>query len=244
MSVFVIQGDALEQAKLFGRKQFDLIYIDPPFNTKDVQKLGENSYNDKHGNFESFLCPILKQLSEVLTDDGSLFVHLDYREVHYAKVWLDGIMGRAAFQGEIVWHFETGGLSKSRWTNKHNTILWYCKAKEPYFDFAAVPEQPRKAPKAGYEGAKKWSSVWNINVSTTDPERAGYPSQKPEELLGTLVRVHTRPGALCLDVFAGSGTLGAVCEQLGRHAVLVDSNPQAIEVTRRRLPQAEVQVPE
>lgn len=234
MPLYVLQGDALQACKGLPPQAFDLIYIDPPFNTGKVQHLAAGHCEDTYEDFESFLRPVLVALVDCLSPEGSLFVHLDYREVHYAKVWLDQIIGRAAFQGEIIWHFETGGLSKSKWSNKHQTILWYSRAKTPYFDFDAVPTTSRKAPKEGYTGDKKWTSVWNINVSTTDPERVGYPSQKPLFLLETLVRVHTKPHAMCLDVFAGSGTLGAACLANDRNAVLVDCNPEAIAVMKKR----------
>lgn len=229
----IIYDDCYKALRGFRGGCIDLIYTDPPYNTGRRQKLSKGSYSDSYSNFHEFMVPVLEQMARVIKDDGSIFLHLDYREVHYVKVWMDKIMGREAFQGEIIWHFETGGSSKSKWSNKHQTILWY--SQDPRFYFDEVPTLDRKAPKPGYEGEKKWSSVWNINMSTTDPQRTGYPTQKPELLVETLVKVHTLPGDTCLDAFAGSGTLGAVCSRLDRDAVLIDSNSEAINIMRERI---------
>ena len=213
------------------------MFIDPPFNTGNGQKLLSVGigYSDKFDDFKSFLYPILQELCRVTKKSGSIFILLDYREVHYAKVWMDEILGRQAFKGEIIWYFETGGQSKTKWSNKHNTILWYSKSSFPVFNFDKVPSEIRKAPKPGYEGAKKLSSVWNINMSTTDSQRVGYPSQKPEQLLENIIAVHSNPNDLVLDCFAGSGTTGAVAKRLGRRSILIDSNPEAIEIIRARI---------
>lgn len=234
--VKIIEGDSLEVLQKLKPKKFDLVFIDPPFNTGKEQSLLStgNKYEDSFENFKDFFFSILVNLDRVTKDAGSIFVLMDYREVHYAKVWLDEIMGRSSFKGEIIWHFETGGQSKSRWSNKHNTILWYSRSACPKFYFDRVPTETRKAPKEGYSGDKKWSSVWNINMSTTDPQRVGYPSQKPEKLLETIISVHSDEGDVVLDCFAGSGTTGAVAKRLNRKAVLIDKNKKSIEIMKDR----------
>jgi len=231
----VIHGDALSTLKKFKSKIVDLTFIDPPFNAGKPQRLLSSgaSYNDSYNDFESFLKPILAEVDRVTR--GSIFVLLDYREIHYSKVWLDQIMGRESFKGEIIWFFETGGQSKSRWSNKHNTILWFSRKQSPTFNYDKVPTESRKAPKDSYTSDKKWSSVWNINMSTTDPQRVGYPSQKPEKLLETIIEVHSDEGQTVLDCFAGSGTTGAVAKRLGRKFCLVDSSADAIKTINKRI---------
>jgi site-specific DNA-methyltransferase (adenine-specific) len=233
----VILGDAAVVLKSIPDEKIDLVFIDPPFNTGNDQKLlsSQRAYADKYGDFKSFINPILKELCRISKKSGSIFILLDYREVHYVKVWMDDILGREAFKGEIIWHFETGGQSKTKWSNKHNTVLWYSKSTNPIFNFDAVPSEVRKAPKPGYEGSKKLSSVWNINMSTTDSQRVGYPSQKPEQLLENIISVHSKQNDVVLDCFAGSGTTGAVAKRLGRRYILIDSNPESISVINERL---------
>lgn len=231
----IIHGTALETLKKAKSRSIDLTFIDPPFNTGKKQLLLSTGkkYSDSYSDFESFLKPVLVEIDRITR--GSVFVLMDYREIHYAKVWLDEIMGRNAFKGEIVWFFETGGQSKTRWSNKHNTILWFSRLDNPTFNFDRVPTESRKAPKEGYSGEKKWSSVWNINMSTTDPQRVGYPSQKPEKLLETIISVHTKEGDIVLDCFAGSGTTGAAATKLKRNSIMIDSNPEAIKIMQDRM---------
>lgn len=176
--------------------------------------------------FDGLRVPITQSLAE----DGLLAVLLDYRAVHAVHNVLSQSFRSV---GEIVWHFETGGASKSWWSNKHNTwVLFAHPDGVPKFNYTAVPTVDRKAPKSGYSGPKKVSSVWNINMSTTDPQRVGYPTQKPVELFRRLVEAHTDPGDLVVDPFAGSGTAGAV--GLGRRYILGDISESAVSVMKRR----------
>lgn len=232
----VVCGDSAVILKKISDQKIDLIFIDPPFNTGNDQQLYSSGefYEDKFEDYKAFLLPMLIEGKRVLKKSGSFFTLLDYRQVHDVKVWMDEIFGRSAFQGEIIWHFETGGQSKSKWSNKHNTILWHSQGT-PKFYFDRVPTEKRKAPKDGYTGEKKFSSVWNINMSTTDPQRVGYPSQKPEELLKTIISVHTDPGDTVLDFFAGSGTTGKVAKDIGRNSIMIDVNKAAVEIIKRRM---------
>src|SRR5690606_4996856 len=176
----------------------------------------------------------------LLAPHGSLFVHLDYREVHYVKVALDGIFGRASFINEIIWAYDYGARSKSRWSPKHDNILWYAKDPKNYcFDYEAIDRIPYMAPSlVGPEKAARGKTPtdtwWHTIVSPSGKEKTGYPTQKPLGILERIVRVHSRPGDRLLDFFAGSGSFGEAGARHGRHVVLVDENSEAIEVMRRR----------
>ncbi len=249
---------------------FDLVYIDPPFNTGSTQRLraqesrqdpdgtrvgfGGRRYSTRvvsdlayadshHGDYLAFLGPRLEQARRVLAAHGTLYLHLDYREAHYAKVLLDDVFGRDAFLNEIVWAYDYGGRSSRRWPAKHDTILVYARTPgEHHFDSAEVDREPYMAP--GLVGPDKAARGklptdcwWHTIVPTGGSERTGYPTQKPEGILRRIVAASSRPGGRCLDFFAGSGTLGAACRSLDRRFVLVDESPEAIEVILRRLGQ-------
>jgi site-specific DNA-methyltransferase (adenine-specific) len=201
----------------------------------------EIAYPDSHEDYEAFLHPKLERARELLTPEGTLYVHLDYREAHYVKVALDRIFGRECFLNEIVWAYDFGGKPKHRWPAKHDTILVYVRDPANYiFDSDAVEREPYMAPGlAGPEKAARGKLPtdvwWHTIVPTGGRERTGYPTQKPEGVLRRIVAASSRPGGWCLDFFAGSGTLGAVAAQLGRRYVLVDQNPEAIAIARARL---------
>ncbi|TMD03378.1 MAG: site-specific DNA-methyltransferase, partial [Chloroflexi bacterium] len=172
---------------------------------------------------------------------GTLYVHLDYREVHHVKVLLDELVGRERFLNEIIWAYDYGARSTRRWPAKHDNILVYVKDPDVYwFDSAEVDREPYMAP--GLVTAAKASRGklptdvwWHTIVSPTGREKTGYPTQKPEAVLRRIVAASTRPGDCVLDFFAGSGTTGAAAIRLGRRFVLVDDNPEAFEVMRKRL---------
>jgi site-specific DNA-methyltransferase (adenine-specific) len=246
---------------------FDLIYMDPPFNTGRSQSratisvarddagprvgFGGNryrstvleslSYNDRFGDYLAFLEPRLRAARELLAAHGTLYFHIDYRESHYCKLLLDEIFGRDAFLNEIVWAYDYGAKPRRRWPAKHDTILVYVRTPGAHhFDADAVEREPYMAP--GLVSAEKAArgkrptDVWfHTIVPTNSAEKTGYPTQKPEGVLRRIVAASSRPGGWCLDPFAGSGTLGAVCRKLGRRFVLIDCSPTAIEVIGRRL---------
>jgi site-specific DNA-methyltransferase (adenine-specific) len=208
------------------------------------------SYDDAFDDYWSFLEPRLAQAWRLLADDGTLYLHLDYREVHYAKVLLDALFGRECFLNEIIWAYDYGARSKRRWPTKHDNILVYVKNPSKYhFDSAAVDREPYMAPglvtpEKAARGKLPTDVWWHTIVSPTGREKTGYPTQKPEGLLRRIVSASSREGDWVLDFFAGSGTLGAVAAALGRRFVCVDQNPQAIEVMRRRLGgQADIAAP-
>ncbi len=204
------------------------------------------AYDDRFDDYWDFLEPRLREAWRLLADDGTLYVHLDYREAHYAKVLLDALFGRDCFLNELIWAYDYGAKSRRRWPTKHDTILVYVKDPRAYwFDSEAVDREPYMAPglvtpEKAARGKLPTDVWWHTIVPTSGREKTGYPTQKPEGILRRIVQASTRPGDRVLDLFAGSGTTGAVAAALGRHAVLVDDNPEAIEVMRRRLPEATV----
>jgi site-specific DNA-methyltransferase (adenine-specific) len=207
--------------------------------------LGEQSFEDLFDDYLAFLHPRLEEARRLLRADGSFMLHVDAREVHYCKVMLDVIFGRDAFMNEIIWAYDYGGRSRRRWPAKHDTILWYACDPDRYtFDYDAMDRIPYMAPglvtrEKAARGKTPTDVWWHTIVSPNGREKTGYPTQKPRGIIERIVRVHTKPGDRLLDFFAGSGTLGAVAADLGRRAVLVDDNPEAITVMAERLASAE-----
>ena len=260
-------GDNLPILQSLPSASVDLIYIDPPFNTGSTQKrtritakrsdLGTRNgfgdaryevthhaspvYADTFDDYVAFLRPRLLEAHRLLTPTGSLFLHLDPRESHYAKVLLDEIFGRAHFRNEIIWAYDYGGKPRTRWPAKHDNILWYTRSPTRYtFHYDAIDRIPYMAPDlVGPEKAARGkipTDVWFITVVPTNSrEKTGYPTQKPLKLLERIVRVHSSPGDLVLDFFAGSGTTGAAAANLGRRFLLIDSSPDAVAIMRKRL---------
>lgn len=264
----VVHADNAAYLPTLPDASFRMIYIDPPFNTgrsrhRQTMTLtrcpdgtGERrgfhgrsyttlkgeltSYDDAFGDYWEFLEPRLLQAWRLLTDDGTFYLHLDFREVHYAKVLLDTLFGRECFLNEIVWAYDYGGRSKRRWPAKHDTILVYVKDPQRYwFDSSAVDREPYMAPglvtaEKAARGKLPTDVWWHTIVSPTGREKTGYPTQKPVGLLRRMVAASSAPGDWVLDFFAGSGTLGAAARALDRRFVCVDDNPPAIETMRRR----------
>jgi site-specific DNA-methyltransferase (adenine-specific) len=245
---------------------FTLIYLDPPFNTgrsqsrqstTSVRSVGGTvkgfkgqqyerirgdlmSYDDTFEDYWTFLEPRLAAAWRLLADDGTLYVHLDYREAHYAKVLLDALFGRESFLNEIIWAYDYGAKSKNRWPTKHDTILVYVKTPGGYhFDSTAVDREPYMAPglvtaEQAERGKLPTDVWWHTIVSPTGREKTGYPTQKPEGILRRIVQASSREGDWVLDFFAGSGTTGVVAAALKRRFVLVDQSEESIAVIRRR----------
>ena len=241
----VIEGDNADVLPLLPERMFDVIYVDPPFNTgKDRRGLRDVThavYADSFEDYLGWLLPRLAHADRLLAPYGTLYVHLDQRESHYVKVALDELFGRERFMNEIIWAYDFGGRPTRRWPAKHDTILVYAReADGQHFDREAVDREPYMAPglagpiKAA-RGKSPTDTWWHTIVHTTGAERTGYPTQKPEGVVRRAVQASSLPGGWCLDFFAGSGTLGAVCKSLGRRYVLVDSNPAAIDVIDARL---------
>ena len=203
--------------------------------------LSSRAFADAFDDFLGFLEPRLEQCRRVLAADGSLFLHLDPHEAHYAKVLLDGLFGRDSFLNEIIWSYDYGGRSKRRWPAKHDTILWYAKDPANYtFNYDAIDRIPYMAPGLVTEEKAARGKVptdvwWQTVVPTSGSARTGYPTQKPLAILDRIVRVHSNPGDLVADFFAGSGTTGEAAARNDRDFLLVDEHPEAIEVMRERL---------
>ena len=189
------------------------------------------AYDDRFDDYWGFLETRLLEAWRLLADDGTLYLHLDYREAHYAKVLLDALVGRERFLNELIWAYDYGAKTRKRWPTKHDTILVYVKNPQRYwFDSDAVDREPYMAPglvtpEKAERGKLPTDVWWHTIVPTTGREKTGYPTQKPEGILRRIVQASSRPGDRVLDFFAGSGTTGAVASALGRHAVLVDHNP-------------------
>ncbi|HEY4015585.1 MAG TPA: site-specific DNA-methyltransferase [Polyangiaceae bacterium] len=207
----------------------------------DVERVESGSFGDAFEDFEAFLLPRVEQALGCLTRDASLFVHLDHHEVHYVKVALDRLLGRRSFKNEIIWSYDYGGRPKNRWPCKHDTILWYALEPDDYvFHYDAIDRIPYMAPAlVGAEKAERGKTPtdvwWHTIVPTNGKEKTGYPTQKPLGVLERIVKVHTDPGDVVLDFFAGSGTAGDAAARSGRGFVLVDDNPEAVDVMKARL---------
>jgi len=270
------RADNMEVLPGLPDEAFQLIYIDPPFNTGETQArktlamvpdpdggdrtgfkgvryrtrlLAESRYRDTFDDYLAFLEPRLREAHRLLHKSGTLYFHIDYREAHYCKLLLDELFGRERFLNELIWAYDYGARTRRRWPAKHDTILVYVKDPGAYFfDSEAVDREPYMAPglvtpEKAAKGKLPTDVWWHTIVPTNGKEKTGYPTQKPEGIVRRMVQASTREGDWCLDFFAGSGTLGAVAAQLGRRYVLIDANPDAIAVMRRRLPGATVVEP-
>ena len=240
----IILGDNLEILRSFDSGLVQLAYIDPPFSTGVTKVSARDSsirFEDSYSDYIGFLLPRLVELRRVLTDDGSIFVHVDPRESHYVKVLLDELFGRECFMNEIIWLWDYGARSKKKWSVKHNTIFWYVKdSKHHTFNYDAIDRIPYLAPNlCGPEKAARGKTPtdcwWQTIVHTRGKERCGYPTQKPLKILERIVRVHSNPGDTVLDCFAGSGTTGEAAVRNGRSYIMVDSNLQATQIMAKRL---------
>ncbi|MCH6469552.1 DNA-methyltransferase [Sinomonas terrae] len=268
----VVEADNAEYLPLLPDGAFTMVYIDPPFNTGRAQRRQSlttvrssegdrvgfggqryetikgalHRYDDAFGDYWTFLEPRLLEAWRLLSPEGTLYLHLDYREVHYAKVMLDLVFGRECFLNEIVWAYDFGARARRRWPTKHDTILVYVKDPAKYhFDNAEVDREPYMAPGLVTPEKRELGKLptdvwWHTIVSPTGREKTGYPTQKPLGLVRRMVAASSRPGDWILDFFAGSGTLGAAARALGRRFVCVDSNPQAVDIMAARLPSAEI----
>jgi site-specific DNA-methyltransferase (adenine-specific) len=267
MSGRVLFGDNLAALATIEDASIDLVYIDPPFNTGRAQRRPElkttqsdegdrvgfkgrrykttrvssgRTFRDAFDDYLAFLEPRLREAHRVLTPTGSLYFHIDYREVHYCKVLLDRIFGREAFLNEIIWAYDYGARSTTRWPAKHDNILFYVKDPRRYFfDMHEVERIPYMAP--GLVGPEKAArgklptdTWWHTIVSPTGKEKLGYPTQKPLGIVRRIVQASSPRGGMVLDFFAGSGTAGQAALEGGRDFILVDDNAEAIEVMKRR----------
>ncbi len=265
----IICGENLRVLQSLPDESAELIYVDPPFNTGKTQtrrrmkavrdEAGDRTgfggrryrterttealagYADAFDDYLAFLRPRMEEARRLLTANGSLFLHVDPREVHYCKVMLDEIFGRACFQNEIIWAYDYGARATKKWPSKHDNLLWYTRHPLRYtFELSATDRIPYMAPKlVGASKAARGKTPtdvwWHTIVSPTGKEKTGYATQKPLGMLERIVRVHSRRGERVLDFFAGSGTTGAAAAKNGREFLLVDESAEAIAVMEKRL---------
>jgi DNA modification methylase len=263
----VVLADNLTVLATLADASVDLIYVDPPFNTGRRQtlerlrtvrdeaggdrvgfqghryrtiRLGTSSYLDVFDDYLEFLEPRLREFRRVLKTTGMLYVHLDFREVHYCKVLLDGIFGRACFLNEVIWAYDYGGRTRRRWPPKHDSILVYVKdPRRYYFDADAADRIAYMAPglvgpEKAARGKTPTDSWWHTIVPPGGKERTGYPTQKPLGILRRIVRTSSPPGGLVADFFAGSGTTAVAAHEAGRQFLMVDDSPEAARVMAQR----------
>ncbi len=262
----IIFADNLQILQSLESGSVPLIYIDPPFNTGRVQsrtqirtirsadgdrvvfqghryqttRIATRAFNDTFDDFLAFIEPRLVEAYRVLAPNGSLYFHIDYREVHYCKVLLDSIFGRDCFLNEIIWAYDYGARTNKRWPAKHDNILLYVKNPTNYiFNSEDVDREPYMAP--GLVGPEKASrgklptdTWWHTIVSPNGKEKTGYPTQKPLGVLRRIVTASSNPGDVVLDFFAGSGTTGAAAAEIGRKFLLVDNNEEALITMAKR----------
>ena len=239
-----INEDPIIKDKIKGKVK--LIYIDPPFATDDEfrGKDGAKAYSDKvkGTRFIEFLRRRLIVAKEILDEDGTIYVHLDNKMVHYIKVVMDEIFEKNNFRNEIIWHYFMGGKPNNYFANKHDTLLVYKKGEKNIFNEKIIerilPYTPSMKSKKGlyqikcktcgeesgiWKSVVKQDDVWDISgVFNLSNEYINYPTQKPEELLKVIIESATNPGDIVMDFFAGSGTTAAVAEKLGRKWIVCD----------------------
>jgi site-specific DNA-methyltransferase (adenine-specific) len=245
----------------------NLVYLDPPFNTGTKQnrqrikaikdQAGDRSgfkgeryrtepapgagYADTFDDYRGFIFPRIREAHRLLAENGSLFFHIDWREAHYCKVWIDEVFGRDSFMNEIIWAYDYGARSRKKWSAKHDSIFWYVNDPKDYtFNFEDMDRIPYMAPglvtkEKAARGKTPTDVWWHTIVSPTGKEKTGYATQKPLGVLERIIRVHTHPGDMVVDFFAGSGTTGEAAANNGRDFYLVDSNVDAINIMTKRL---------
>ncbi|HZS14180.1 MAG TPA: site-specific DNA-methyltransferase [Candidatus Dormibacteraeota bacterium] len=263
----LFHGRAIDLLRRLPDESVDLVYVDPPFNTgqrrqgrrlrtaRDAEgdRTGfagrryattaeqRESYADAFDDYLAWLRPHAVETRRVLKPHGSLYFHIDPRESHYCKVLLDEVFGRAQFLNEVIWAYDYGARSTTRWSPKHDVILVYVRDRgRHHFDTGEVDRLPYMAPslvtpEKVARGKLPTDVWWHTIVPTNSRERTGYPTQKPLGILRRIVAASSKPGDLVLDWCAGSGTTGVAAHQLGRRFLLGDSSADAIALMRKRL---------
>lgn len=246
-------------------EKIDLIYIDPPFytmanyNSKVQVKYGNDevtleymAYRDtwKYG-FKEYLEMLTIRLflmRELLSEQGSIYIHLDFRAVHYIKIIMDYIFGETNFLNEIVWSYKSGGTSSKHFSRKHDNILVYTKTKDYIFNPQKEKSYNRGYKPYRFKGVKEYEDslgwhtlvnlkdVWTIDmVGRTSKERVGYGTQKPEALLQRIILSSSKEGSIVADFFAGSGTTLAVAEKYNRKFIGSDLGNSSLLTIKKRI---------
>lgn len=249
--------------------KINLIYIDPPFFTgadftirtklgderieKEPSIIEERAYKDTwSGGIASYLKYMYERLvlmRELLAENGSIYVHLDWHVGHYVKVMMDEIFGYENFRNEVAWRYKSGGASeKGHFSKKHDIILFYTKFGNHLLNTLKEKSYNREFKPYNFAGVKEYQDeigwytivnmkdIWNIDmVGRTSGERVDYDTQKPEKLLERIILASTNPGDIVADFFCGSGTTLAVAEKLDRRWIGCDLSKFALQITRKRL---------
>ncbi|MFN8547529.1 MAG: site-specific DNA-methyltransferase [Candidatus Eisenbacteria bacterium] len=255
----LVRADGLEVARSLGDASLDLVYLDPPFGSGRAQlgpkgrggrnsALGARRYEDPShaGAPSAWLVDLLREMPRVLRPGGALFLHLDWRTVHRAKVLLDELIGADNFLNEIVWHYATGGIPERWFARKHDTLLYYRNGGDHTFHRQSVKKYlahrmsrrgvPEYQDDGGWYRFRSLDDVWDIPWLTQDAkERTGYPTQKPEALLTRIVECASNEGDRVADFCVGSGTTAVVARRLRRRWIAVDRESSAVEAARARL---------
>lgn len=217
-----------------------------------LPQMKQRAYHDTWGNgMEEYLRMLTLRLlfmKDLLKDTGAMWVHLDWHVVHYVKIILDEILGEENFINEVIWTYKSGGVSSRHFARKHDTLLYYAKSRDYYFSAQKEKSYNREYKPYRFKGVEEFEDelgwytmvnrkdVWQIDmVGRTSSERTGYATQKPEQLLETILASCTREGDLCADFFCGSGTLAAAAEKMGRRWICCDKGSLAVTGTKRRL---------
>ncbi len=263
----IIKGNnllALHSLKERFAGKVKLIYIDPPYNT------GNDSfgYNDRfnHSSWLTFMKNRLEVAKELLAKDGSIYIQLDYNEVHYFKVLMDEVFGGENFQREIIWYLSGAAGYKSlvnNYVRAHDTLLYYSKSGEVFFNKEYLPygdEQLSRFSKIDKQGKKYktitkerrlyldeakgipitdvWTDIASFQTIVNSPEITGFHTQKPEPLLRRIIQASSSEGDVVLDFFAGSGTTGAVAQKMNRQSVMIEQIPRQMDILRKRVAKA------
>jgi DNA modification methylase len=255
----------IDEKDLLGK--INLIYIDPPFfskthygaeiklrsdKVKNIPIMKQKAYKDTwEEGMEEYLRMLALRMMiirELLSDEGCIWVHLDWHAVHYVKVLMDEIFGEKNFVNEVIWHYKSGGASKRRFARKHDTLLFYGKTEKYYFEPRKEKSYNREYKPYRFKGVKEYrdelgwytmvnrKDVWQLDmVGRTSAERTGYVTQKPETLMERILESCTREGDLCADFFGGSGTMAAVAERMGRKWISCDIGRLATISSHKRL---------
>jgi site-specific DNA-methyltransferase (adenine-specific) len=253
----VHHGQALNFLQSLDDSSIDLIYTDPPFGTGDMQTMSRKKagtviskieYSDKFSNYMEFLEPHLWEMHRVLKDTGTMYLHLDWRWVHYAKVVCDEIFGYDNFLNEIIWSYNFGGRGKDRFPQKHDTILVYAKELGKHtFNWDDIDRIPYAAPALQYAGRTKEEAekriaegqvptdVWSMSiVGTASKERIGYPNQKPLKLIKRIIAASSNPNDIVIDPFVGSGSTAGAAIEMDRRFIVNDASQHAIDTMKKR----------
>ena len=238
--------EVLQHLRQDSELRFRLIYLDPPFDTGLTWKTreGVDAYSDrfKGDGFMAMMEERLRLVRELLTDDGSLFLHCDFRRAPHLQLLCDDIFGPGAredakapgFRNEIVWMYGLGGSSPRYYPRKHDNLYWYTKSSRWFFEAPRIPATSQRL-----KGRlKKAPDTWNIpSLNNMAAERTGYPTQKPLALLDRIVCAHSEPGDWVADFFCGSGTTVLSALNHGRNALGCDASEVAIDSVTERLKQ-------